>query len=429
MAVFEKKEKNTVYFNIELTSEQFEEAVNKAYLKNRSKFNIPGFRKGKVPKKIIDMNYGEDFFYEDAINALLPAAYEDAIKELDIEVVDSPHVDVDEIKKGEPIIVKFHVDVKPEVQLGDYESIELEKIEYNVTDEMVESELKTTQDMNARMIDAGDREVQNGDTLTIDFAGFIDGVQFDGGTAENQQLEVGSNKFIPGFEEQLVGHKKGEEVEVNVAFPEEYYEESLQGKPATFKVTIHDIKTKELPELDDEFAKDVSEFDTLEEYKQDIKAKLEENLKRQEKAELENSVIEKVVEAAEVDIPEGMINTQVENEVSDFEYRVKMQGLELNKYLELTGSDLEGLKAQLRPVAERRVKADLVLEAIGNKENIEVTEEDIDAELEKLAEQYKQENKEKFIADMKKGDLSFLKAGITNSKVIDLLLSRVKFIQ
>jgi trigger factor len=429
MAVFEKKEKNTVYFNIELTSEQFEEAVNKAYLKNRSKFNIPGFRKGKVPKKIIDMNYGEDFFYEDAINALLPAAYEDAIKELDIEVVDSPHVDVDEIKKGEPIIVKFHVDVKPEVQLGDYESIELEKIEYNVTDEMVESELKTTQDMNARMIDAGDREVQNGDTLTIDFAGFIDGVQFDGGTAENQQLEVGSNKFIPGFEEQLVGHKKGEEVEVNVAFPEEYYEESLQGKPATFKVTIHDIKTKELPELDDEFAKDVSEFDTLEEYKQDIKAKLEENLKRQEKAELENSVIEKVVEAAEVDIPEGMIDTQVENEVSDFEYRVKMQGLELNKYLELTGSDLEGLKAQLRPVAERRVKADLVLEAIGNKENIEVTEEDIDAELEKLAEQYKQENKEKFIADMKKGDLSFLKAGITNSKVIDLLLSRVKFIQ
>ena len=428
MAKFEKKENNKVYFTIELESDKFEEAVQQAYLKNRGRFNIPGFRKGKVPKKIIDLNYGEDFFYEDAINILLPEAYDKAIKELELEPVDTPHVDVDEIEKGKSILVKFHVDVKPEVKLGNYESIELEKIEYNVTDEMVDAELKTTQEMNGRMIDASDREVQNGDILTMDFKGFVDGEQFQGGTAEGQQLEIGSNRFIPGFEEQLIGKKKDEEVEVKVTFPEEYFEEKLQGKEATFNVVIHDIKTKELPELDDEFAKDVSEFDTLEEYKKDIKEKLEETYKNQEKVETENKVVEKVVELSEVEIPEGMINSQIDNEVSDFEYRMRMQGLELDKYLELTGSDLEGLKEQLRPVATRRVKADLVLEAIGEAEKVEVSEEEIDAELDKIAEQYKQENKEKFISDMKKGDLGFIKAGITNSKVIDILMSKVKFI-
>ncbi len=428
MAVFEKKENYKVYFNIELESDKFEKAVQEAYLKNRGKFNIPGFRKGKVPKKIIDMNYGEDFFYEDAINALLPKAYDEAIKELNLEPVDSPHVDVDEIVKGQPIVVKFHVDVKPEVKLGDYNNIELEKIEYNVTDEMVEAELKRAQESNGRLIDAGDREVQKGDILTIDFAGFADGEQFDGGTAEGQTLEIGSNTFIPGFEEQLIGKKKGEEVEVNVTFPEEYHAENLKGKPAMFKVTIHEIKTKELPVLDDEFAKDVSEFDTLEDYKADIKSKLEESYASQEKIDKENRVVEKVVELTEVDIPEGMINSQVDNEVADFEYRMRMQGLELDKYLEYTGMNIEQLRGQLRPVAEKKVRGDLVLEAIGNAEDVQVSEEEIDAELTKIAEQYKQEDIEKFITDMKKGDLGYLKAGITNSKVIDLLLTKVKFI-
>lgn len=428
MAVFEKREKNKAYFSIEFTEATFEEAVQKAYLKNRGKFNIPGFRKGKVPKKIIDMNYGEDFFHKDAINLLLPEAYDEAIKGLNLEPVDTPHVDVDSIEKGKPILVKIHVDVKPEVKLGDYQSIELEKVEYNVTDEMVEAELKTTQEKNGRMIDAADREAQNGDILTVDFEGFVDGEKFDGGTAQGQQLEIGSNKFIPGFEEQLIGKKSGEEVEVKVTFPEEYFEEKLQSKEATFKVNIHDIKTKELPELDDEFAKDVSEFDTLEEYKQDIKAKLEVNYKKQEKSKTENKAIEKIVELSEVEVPEGMINSQVDNEVSDFEYRIKTQGLELKKYLELTGSDLDGLRIQLKPMASKRVKADLVLEAIGNAENIEVTDEDIDNELDRLAVQYKQEDVGKFKEDMKKGDLGLLKAGITNSKVIDLLMSKVKFI-
>lgn len=428
MAVFEKKEKNTVYFNIELDAQEFEKAVYQAYLKNRPKFNIPGFRKGKVPKKIIDINYGEDFFYDDAINALLPKAYEEAIKELELEVVDNPHIDVEEIEKGKNVVLKIHVDVKPEVKLGNYESLEIEKVEYNVTDEMVESELKTEQEKNGRIVDAGDREAKEGDILTIDYTGFVDGEQFEGGTAENQELEIGSNTFIPGFEEQLIGKKKGEEVEVNVTFPEEYFSEDLEGKEATFKVVIHEIKEKELPDLDDEFAKDVSEFDTLEEYKNDIKSKLEETYKKQEKVELENKIVEKVSELAEIDIPEGMINTQIQNEISEFEYRIKMQGLELEQYLQYTGSDLEGLKEQIRPVAEKRVKADLVLEAIGIAENIEVTDEDIDAELLKLAEQYNQEDKEKFVDDMKKGDLDFLKSGIKNTKVIDFLKTRVDYI-
>lgn len=426
-ANFEKKEKNKVFFNIELDEGKFQEAIQKAFQKNKGRFNIPGFRKGKVPKKIIETYYGEEIFYEDAINIMLPEAYDKAIEDLNLEPVDTPEIDVDEIEKGKPVVVKVQVDVKPEVELGEYKSIELEKIEYNVSDEMVDNELKSIQEMNSRITDAGDREVKEGDILTIDFAGFVDGEQFPGGTAENQQLEIGSNRFIPGFEEQLIGKKKGEEVEVNVKFPEEYHEESLKGKDAMFKVTIHEIKEKELPELDDEFAKDVSEFDTLEEYKKDIKERLEKNLKRREQIEKENKVIEKVVELSSVDIPEGMINSQLENEIGEFDYRLRMQGLELEQYLNITGSNIEELKTQLRPVAEKRVRADLVLEAIAKAENIEVTDEDIDNELEKLAEEYNQEDKNKFIEDMKKGDLGYLKAGITNSKVIELLMANAKF--
>lgn len=426
-SVFIKKENNKVYFDMEIQEDKFKDAVQKAYLKNRGRFNIPGFRKGKVPKNIIEMNYGEDIFFEDAINIILPEAYDNAIKELGLEPVDAPEVDVDLIEKGKPVTVKFQVEVKPEVKLGDYQSIELEKIEYNVTDEMIDAELKVAQDQNGRIIDAGDRAIVDGDILTIDFAGFVDDIQFPGGTAENQTLEIGSNSFITGFEDQLIGKTKGEEVVVNVNFPEEYHEESLAGKPAKFEVTIHDIKTKELPELDDEFAKDVSEFDTLEEYKASIRTRISEELAKEEKINTENRTLEKIIELAEVDIPEAMINSQIEDEVKDFEYRIKMQGLDLDKYLEIIGSDLQGLKEQLRPIATKRVNIDLVLEAIGKAENIEVSEEDIDVELEKLATQYKQDDKEKFFASMKSGDLGFLKAGIINGKVIDLLISRVKF--
>lgn len=429
MAVLEKKEKNTVFFNIEISPEEFEKGIQKAYLQTRSRFSIPGFRKGKVPRQIIEMNYGAEVFFEDALNEILPDKYDQAVEELELEPVDRPHVEnVDEIKKGEPITVKFHVDVKPEVKLGDYSTIEIEEVEYKVTDEMIDNEILTAQNQNSRMIDASDREVKEGDILTIDYAGFADGEQFPGGTAENQELEIGSNQFIPGFEEQLIGKNKDEEVEVNVTFPEEYHEESLQSKEVTFNVTIKEIKEKELPELDDEFAKDVSEFDTLEEYKNSIKERLTKELENQERVETENKLVEKVVELSEVEIPEGMVEAQVENELNDFGYRLQMQGLDLEQYLQLTGSDAEGMKDQFRPMAEKRVNSDLVLEAIAEKEEFEVTEEDIDEELNLLAEQYNQEDKDKFIEDMKKGDLDFLKAGIKNKKVIDLLKNNVKFI-
>ena len=426
-AVFEKKDNNKVSFSFELEADEFEKALQETYIKNRGKFNIPGFRKGKVPRKIIELNYGEEIFYEDAINLLLPEAYDKSIKELELEPVDRPDIDIEEIVKGEPILVKVEVDVKPEVKLGDYKSIELEKIEYNVTDEMIEHELHHVQEDNARLISV-DREVHDGDLLTIDFKGFLDDDEFPGGTAEGYELEIGSNTFIPGFEEQLIGKKKEEEVDVNTTFPEEYHEESLAGKEVVFKVLIHDIKEKELPELDDEFAKDISEFDTIDEYKKDIKAKLEEQLKSQESLDKENRIVDKVMEISEVDIPNGMIETQIDDEIRQFDFRMRNQGLDLEKYLEITGTKIEDMREQFREVSEKRVKADLVLEAIANAESIEVTEEDIDKELAKMAEQYKAENVDEFVADMKKGSTDFLKAGISNGKVIDFLLENAKFI-
>ena len=426
-AILEKKENNKAHFTIEIPAENFEEALQKTYLKNRSRFNIPGFRKGKAPRKIIEMNYGKEIFYEEAINIILPDAYTEAIEELKLEPVDTPDVDIEEIEAGKPIIAKIEVVIKPEVKLGDYKSIEIEKVEYNVTDEHIEEELKLVQERNARILDAGDRPVKTGDILTIDYAGFIDGEQFPGGTAEGQQLEIGSGQFIPGFEDQLVGKNKGEEVDVVVTFPENYHAEDLKGKEATFKVKIHEIKEKELPELDDEFAKDVSEFDTLEEYKNSIKERLEEDFKHREEIDNENNLIQKVLEICEVDVPDVMVEHQLENELNDFDYRMRMQGLNLEQYLQITNTTLDSLKAQLMPMAANRVKGDLILEAIAKAENIEVTEEDIDKELEKMAERYGQENKEEFIEDMKKGDLSYMNTPIMNQKVIELLKANAKF--
>jgi len=426
--VLKNSENNKISFNIELGAEEFEKAVQNAYLKNRNKFNIPGFRKGKAPRKIIELNYGDGVFYDEALNSILPKAYEEAIERFKFEPVDNPEIDIESIEKGKPVIISVEVTVKPEVKLGDYKNIEVEKVEYNVTEEDVERELKTVQEMNARIIDASDRETKEGDILIIDYKGFVDGEQFEGGTAEKQRLEIGSKTFIPGFEEQLIGKKKGDAVKINVTFPEDYFEENLKGKEATFEVVIHEVKEKQLPELDDEFAKDVSEFDTLEEYKNHIKEELEKNAKNREKIEFENKVIEKVVDSSEVDIPEVMIEHQIEHEIEEFNYRLKMQGLDLEKYLQLTGSKLEDLKEQLKPIAEKRVKTELVFEAIGKAENIVATDEDIDLELEKIAKEYKQENVEQFKENMKKGDLGFLEEGIIRNKVIDMLINNAKTI-
>ncbi|NLW22962.1 MAG: trigger factor [Tissierellia bacterium] len=427
-SVLEKKENNKAFFSIEIGEDEFEKAIQRAYLKNRNRFSVPGFRKGKVPRKIIEMNYGEGIFYEEALNILLPEAYDKAVVDLGLEPVDTPEVDIEQLEKDKPVIVKVEVTIKPEVKLGDYKGIEVEKVEYNVTDEDVDKELKTIQEMNGRIIDAGDRETKEGDILTIDFEGYVDGEKFEGGSAENQVLEIGSNRFIPGFEEQLIGKKKGEEVEVKVTFPEDYFEESLKGKEALFKVTIHEIKEKELPALDDEFAKDVSEFDTLEEYKESIRERLEKEAKNKEELEMENRIIDKVVELAEMDIPEVMIDRQVENEIAEFDYRLRMQGLDINQYLSLANTNIEDFKEQVRPVAEKKVKADLVLDAIAKAENIEVTEEDIDKELERLAKEYNQEDVDKFKENMRKGDLEYLKAGIIRDKTIELLVENATII-
>lgn len=427
-AVLESREGNKVSFNFEVEANKFEEALQKVYLKNRGSFNIPGFRKGKVPRKIIETTYGEEIFYEDAINLILPQVYSEAIDELKIDPVDTPNVDIEEIKKGEPIRVNIEVDVKPEIKLGDYDNMEVEKVELEMTDEVLENELKAVQEQNARLIDGSDKEIENGDIAKIDFEGFLDGEAFEGGKAEDHDLEIGSNTFIPGFEEQLLGKKKGEEVEVNVTFPEEYHQETLAGKEVVFKVLVKEIKTKEVPELDDEFVKDISEFDTLEEYKADLRAKLEEEINNQAKIEKENKLLEKLVEESEMDIPKGMIESQIDEEIKQFDYRLRSQGLELEKYLELTGSDMAGLREQLKDIASNKVKVNLVLEAVIEKENIEVEESEIDVELRKMGEQYRSEDIDGFVEDMKKGSVEFLKTGIANEKAVKLLLEKVKFI-
>jgi trigger factor len=427
-SVLEKKENNKATFSIEIGEDKFEKAVQKAYLKNRNRFSIPGFRKGKVPRKIIEMNYGEGVFYEEALNSLLPEAYDEAVENLELEPVDTPEVDIEQLEKGKPLMIKVEVTIKPEVKLGDYKSIEIEKIEYNVTDENIDMELNNIKEMNGRIIDASDRETKKGDILTIDFEGYVDGEQFEGGTAENQELEIGADRFIKGFEEQLIGKKKGDKVDVKVTFPEDYFEEKLKGKEALFKVTIHEIKEKILPILDDEFAKDVSEFDTLEEYKQSIKERLEKEAKDKEQIDIENKAVEKVVELSEMDIPEVMVENQINNEIGEFDYRLKIQGLSIDKYLELTNSTIDDFKEQVKPVAEKKVKADLVLDAIAKIEKLEVSDEDLDNELERLAEEYNKEDVEKFKEDMKKGDLEHLKTGIMRDKTIELLVKNIKFI-
>lgn len=427
-SVLEKKENNKATFTIEIGEDKFEKAVQKAYLKNRSRFNIPGFRKGKAPRKIIEMNYGEGVFYEEALNIILPDAYEEAIKELSLEPVDTPDVDIEQLESGKPVIFKVEVTIKPEVKLGDYKGIEVEKVEYNVTDEDVEEELKNIRDMNYRLVDTSDREAKEGDILNIDFEGYVGEEKFEGGSAENQELEIGAGRFIPGFEEQLIGKKKGDLVDVKVTFPEDYFEESLKGKEALFKVTINDIKEKEFPVLDDEFAKDVSEYDTLEEFKNSIRERLEKEAKNKEEIERENSVIKALVESSEVDIPEVMIDNQIQNEIAEFDYRLRLQGLSIDRYFELTNSTIEDLKEQMRPNAERRVKSDLILGAVAKAENIQASDEDIDKELERMAVEYNHEDVEKFKQDMKLGDLEYLKEGIIRDKTIEFLISNAKFI-
>lgn len=387
----EKLEKNMAKLTIETSADEFEKALQGAYEKNKKKFNVPGFRKGKVPRQMIEKMYGAGIFYEDAANAIIPDAYAKAADESDLDIVSQPEIDVIQIEKGKDFIFTAQVALKPEVTLGDYKGIEVEKISTEVTDEEVNAEVDKERESNSRVIAVDRNKVEDGDITTIDFEGFMDGVAFEGGKGEDYSLTIGSHSFIDGFEDQLIGVETGVETEINVTFPESYQAEELAGKPAVFKVTVKEIKAKELPQADDEFAKDVSEFDTLEEYKADIKSKLEEKKKASAKTEKEDKVIEKIIENASMDIPEAMINTQVRRMAEDFAQRISSQGLTIEQYFQFTGLDADKLMEQMRPQALKRIQSRLVLEAIVAAENIEATDEEVNKEIQNMADAYKME--------------------------------------
>lgn len=384
----EEVEKNLVKLTFEVSSEEFDKAIDRAYNKNKSKFNVPGFRKGKAPKNVVYKMYGKTAFYDEALNDLLPQAYETALKESGVEAVARPEFDVEEIKEGEPVVYTALVTTKPEVKLGEYKGIKVAKIDYTVSDEDVDKDIEAARQKNSRLVSIDDRAVQSGDIAVIDFEGFVDGTAFEGGKGEDYELEIGSNTFIPGFEDQLIGASIDDLVDVNVTFPEEYHAEELKGKDALFKVKINDIKVREIPELDDDFASEVSEFDTLEEYRADVRKQLEEKAKEKAEGETQNAVIEKAVENAEFEVPEKMIENQINNMINDFAQRLSYQGMNLDMYLQYTGSTIDQMKEQYREGAVKQVNAGLVLEAIAKAEGIEVSPEELELNLVDMAKKY-----------------------------------------
>lgn len=421
--VLEKKEKNDVVFKMEIGAEKFEEGVKKAYQNTKHKYAADGFRKGKVPKKILEMKYGEGIFYDDAINIIFPEEYAAAIEELNLDPVDRPSLDLDQIGKNQNLILKVTVTVKPEVTLGDYKGIEAKKVEYNVTDEDIDKEIKFMQERNSRLIQV-DREVKDGDSVTIDYEGFVGEEQFEGGTAENQVLVIGSNSYVPGYEEQLIGHKAGDDVEVKVTFPEEYHE-NLAGKDAVFKVKINEVQEKEMPELDDEFAKDVSEFDTLEELRKDIEEKQEKSKKQKTETEQKTLVLDKVLENTEVEIPNVMIEDQVDEMFKEFEFQLQYQGLNLDQYLTYINKEKSDLREDMKKDAEKKVKSRLTLEAISEKENVEVSDEDVESEIKKFAEEYKTEVEE-FKKSLKAENYDYIKKDLKITKTMEFLVNSAK---
>jgi len=414
--VEQMEEKNVVKLVIEATAEEFEAGLNTAYNKSKNKINVPGFRKGKAPRKMIEKLYGSEIFYEDAANAIIPDAYAGAAAESELDIVSQPKINVVQLEAGKPFIFEAEVAVRPEVELGQYKGVEVSKCDTEVTDADVEEEIKKVQEQNARTITVDDRAVKDGDMTVIDFEGFVDGVAFDGGKGENYPLTIGSHSFIDNFEEQIIGMNIGDEKEINVTFPEEYHAEALKGKSATFKVSVKEIKEKQLPELDDDFAQDVSDFDTLSEYKEDVKKKVADRKAAEAKSKKETEAIEKVVEASKMDIPEAMIQTQVNRMAEDFAQRLQQQGLSLEQYFQYTGLTADKIIADMKPEAEKRIKNSLVLEAIAKAENIEVTDEEFEAELQKMADMYKMEldKIKEFMGDNEteqiKGDIAVQKA-------------------
>ena len=421
----EKTEKaNEVKLEITIEAEKFDNAMKKVYFQNAKYFNIPGFRKGKAPMNIVEKYYGAQIFYEDAFNEVATEAYDEALEANKIDPVSRPVVDIKQMEKGKDVIFTAVVQTKPEVELGKYKGIEIPKVEYKVEEKDIEHELGHMQEHNSRLITVDDRALENGDIATIDFEGFVDGVAFDGGKAEGHELEIGSGSFIPGFEDQLVGMKIDEEREIKVTFPKEYFSKDLAGKEAMFKVKLHEIKRKELPELDDEFAKDVSEFDTLAELKASIKEKIEKNNEQRQKYETEDLAIKAVCEDVKVDIPSGMVEFEVENMMKDFEQRLSYQGLNLDQYLKMIGKTEEEMKKEYEPQAIEAIKSRLVLEAIIKAEKIEASEDEIKAKMEEMAKNYGKKVEEiSENENLKK----YLKEGIESEKALEFIVSNAKF--
>lgn len=386
---WEKQEGNKGVLTFEVSVEDFDQALDQAFKKVSKDVQIPGFRKGKIPRSIFEKRFGVESLYQDAVDIVLPSAYSKAVDEAEIFPIAQPSIDIDQIEKGQPLVFTAEVEVKPEVKLGEYKGLEVEEKSVEVTDEDVEQEIENLRERQAELVVKEDSEIENGDTAVIDFEGFKDGVAFEGGQGENHSLEIGSGQFIPGFEEQLIGKKAGDETEVEITFPEEYHAEDLAGQDAVFKVKIHEVKAKELPELDDEFAKDVDEeVETLDELKAKKREELETNKKQQAENEQREELLQQASDNIEVEVPEAMVDTEVNQMVREFEQQLQMQGMTLEMYSQFSGQDENALKEQMREDAEKRVKTNLTLEAIAEAENLEATEEDIDAELEKMGSMY-----------------------------------------
>ena len=415
--------KNEVKLTFTVEAEKFEEAMKKVYTKTAKYFNIPGFRKGKAPMQLVERQYGSEIFYEDAFNELAPEVYDEAIKENNVEAVSKPEIDITQMEKGKELVFTAIVQTKPEVKLGKYKGIEIKKIEYNVSDEDINHELGHMQERNSRLVSIEDRPVENGDITVIDFEGSVDGVPFEGGKAEGHELEIGSNTFIPGFEDQIIGMKIDEEKDINVKFPEEYFSEELKGKDAVFKIKLHEIKKKELPVLDDEFAKDVSEFDTIDELKASIKEKIENENKNKEKYETEEEAIKTVCENTEIDIPNGMIETEIDNMVKDIEARLSYQGLKLEQYLQMIGKTEEEMRKEFEEQANKSVKSRLVLEAVVEAEKLEASEEDITTKIKDMAKQYNKEEKELLENEQLK---SYIANSMKTEKAIEFIVKNAK---
>lgn len=421
----ENLEKNMAKLTIEVDAAEVEKAIQAAYMKEKKNISVPGFRKGKVPRQMIEKMYGAGIFYEEAVNTLLQENYPTAVDESGVDIVSRPSIDVVQIESGKPFIFTAEVAVRPEVKLGKYLGVQVTKIDTTVTDEEVDEAVEKERNNNARTVSVTDRPVAQGDTAVIDFEGFVDGEAFEGGKGENHPLEIGSHSFIDTFEEQLVGKNAGDEVDVNVTFPEQYQASELAGKPALFKVKIHEIKTKELPALDDEFAQDVSEFDTLAEYKESVRKNLVEQKENEAKRTKEDEAIQKIIDKSEMEIPEAMIETQCENMVNEFAQRIAQSGLSMEQYMQFSGLTIDKLKEQVRPEAETRIKSSLVLEQIAKEENIEVTDADIDAEVEKMAAAYGMEA-DKLKEYMGDDEKKSMKRDLAVTKAVDLIMENVK---